>query len=158
MIWVPLSGGGPLNGYRYRDTLRPLALQELIESHDEATALVEELAKSRSAPLGLWRARGPALSVYAQWAVYALRERDAITQEVFLARLERLAQLQQRNRLYRGFPGIHYGSSAGWEAPPWWSGPLHLEHQALLMVKNPDHYTQALFELCQRQGDWRWAR
>ncbi|SIE16481.1 hypothetical protein [Mycobacteroides abscessus] len=156
MIWAPLPGGGYENGYRYRDTLRPLATPELNESYTEALALIEELAQNPAAQLGDWKDRGPALSVYAQWAVYALRDRGVLTGEEAVNHFKHLAALQQKNGLYQGFPGIHYGKSIGWLAPKWWETGTHKRHQAELRKKNPAHYTKELFEYWGSQQDWRW--
>lgn len=158
MIWTPLPGGGSLNGYRYRDTLRPLTNQDLLASLDDARARVEALAQDPNAPLGEWQGHGPALSVYAQWAIYALLDRGLITKDDYLRRLEQLAHIQQKNGLYRGYPGIHYGRSTGWEAPPWWGTDVHQHHQNQLIAARPQHYSLAMFEHWGSQRDWRWAR
>lgn len=158
MIWTPLSGGGPLNGYRYRDTLRPLTNQDVVDSLVDAQARIYALAQDPHAPLGEWQEHGPALSVYAQWAVYALHERELITKEESQQRLKRLADIQQRNGLYRGDPGIHYGRSRGWEAPSWWGTDIHRQHQVQLIAAQPQHYSAELFEQWSRRRDWRWAR
>lgn len=158
MIWTPLPGGGSLNGYRYRDTLRPLSNQDLQESVEDSGARIEELAQDPAAPLGEWHEHGPALSVYAQWAVMALLERELITRDEYLRRLARLAQLQQRDGLYRGFPGIHYGRSRGWEAPSWWGTDIHQQHRQQLIAAQPEQYSREHFEHWIHQRDWRWAR
>jgi hypothetical protein len=88
-MWVPLAAGGPANGYRYRDTLRPLATEELLESHDEAMGRVGDLSGNSSASLGEWEGRGPALSVYAQWTVYALYDREVVDIDESKRRLKR---------------------------------------------------------------------
>lgn len=158
MIWTPLPGGGPLNGYRYRDTLRPLTNEDLVESLDDAQARIEALSQDPQAPLGQWQDHGPALSVYAQWAVYALHDRALITKDEWTRQLKRLADIQQRGGLYSGYPGIHYGRSRGWEAPPWWASDIHQQHQDELIAKRPQHYSRDLFGHWSRQRDWRWAR
>lgn len=164
MIWVPLSGGGPNNGYRYRDTLRSLATPELQETYTEALGLIEQLAEDRSAPLGDWKDYGPALSVLAQWAVYALRDRGILAttktdgqKSETDQHLAHLARLQQKNGLYQGFPGIHYGNSRGWQAPPWWGTAVHQHHQEQLIALNPAAYSCEHFAFWASQRDWRWV-
>lgn len=143
MIWVPLPGRG---GYRYRDTLRPLANRDLLESHGDALRRVEALSQEPLGDcLGEWRGHGPALSVYIQWAVYALRDRALITADESLQRLETIARLQQRNGLYPGCKGIHYGRSSGWEAPPWWATDIHAQHREKLISLWPERYSEELF-------------
>lgn len=145
MIWAPLAGGGARNGYRYRDTLDPLASEELIESYEDSLAAVTALAQDRHADLGQWRGHGAALSVYAQWAVQGLRARDLITAHEWKSRLEVLATLQQRNGLYRGYPGLHYGRTSSWEAPGWWGTDVHAQHCEDLIAKAPQRYSMELF-------------
>ncbi|SHU65807.1 Uncharacterised protein [Mycobacteroides abscessus subsp. abscessus] len=166
MIWTPLPGGGPNNGYRYRDTLRPLATQELQETYVEALGLIEQLAEDPAAPLGDWKGHGPALSVLAQWAVYALRDRGILSTtkpgddqlSETDQQLLRLARLQQKGGLYQGFPGIHYGKSIGWQAPTWWGAEAaHQHHQEQLIALNPEVYTREHFAFWAGQRDWRWV-
>lgn len=158
MIWVPLSGGGPLNGYRYRDALRPLADRELVESYDDGLARVVALSQVPSASLGEWAGRGPALSVYVQWAVYALRDRQIITWEESNLRFEQLARIQRRDGLYAGYRGIHYGRPDGWEAPRWWGSDVHRQHRCELISRWPASYSRELFTQWSQKRDWRWAR
>ncbi|RIT36805.1 hypothetical protein D2E76_16260 [Mycobacteroides abscessus] len=158
MIWVPLAGGGPHNGYRYRDTLRPLSNEDLTESHADALARIEAFAHDRTADLQEWRGHSAALSVYVQWAVYGLLARDLITRSESLRRFERLALLQQKDRLHPGYPGIHYGRPGSWEAPRWWGSDIHKQHQDELIATAPQHYSSEGFKHWAQQRDWRWAR
>lgn len=145
MIWVPLAGGGALNGYRYRDTLQPLCDAELIEAYDDAFTRVTAVAQAPRADIGPWRGHAAALSVYVQWAVQGLRGRNLITAQEWRTRLEWLAKLQQRNGLYRGYPGLHYGRPSSWEAPSWWGTDVHAQHRAALIAQAPQHYSVEVF-------------
>ncbi len=140
MIWCPSAGGGPLDGYRYRSSLRLLDVPEVQESCDEALALVEALAVDQRTELHDWAGHGPALSAYAMWSVYALRDHGVITEAESKPKLKRLAKLQQKDGLYPGYPGIHYGRSTGWLAPPWWGSEIHEAHRQLLAVRAPGRY------------------
>ncbi|WP_074332410.1 hypothetical protein [Mycobacteroides abscessus] len=138
--------------------MRPLADDDLVDSQADALARIEALAVDRGADLGQWQGNGPALSVYVQWAIYALRGRNLISMEESLLRLGRVAVLQQKNRLYPGHPGIHYGRPGGWEAPIWWGTEVHKQHQLELIARAPQHYSMERFEYWAQQRDWRWAR
>lgn len=159
MIWVPLAGGGRLNGYRYRDTLHPLTDRELAESYDDGLARVVALSEDPLADLGEWDGHGPALSVYVQWAVYALRDRHIIDQDGWKARLGRLALIQRRGGLHPGYRGIHYGRPGGWEAPRWWGSDLHVQHRCELIERWPADYSSGRFRFVEwsLRRDWRWA-
>lgn len=141
VIWVPLAGGGQNSGHRYREALRPLDSPELVQSYGAALGCLERLAADPCADLGEWVGHGPALSVYAQWAVYALRDRQLIDRDIAHARLGRLAQLQHKGGLGPSYPGIHYGKSSGWSAPSWWGGDMHVVHQAELIRIAPERYS-----------------
>lgn len=145
VIWVPLAGGGPSSPFRYRDALGPLDSPELIQSCAAALDRLERLAVDPSADLGEWVGHGPALSVYAQWAVYALRDRQLIDSGAAQLRLGRLAQLQHKGGLGPSYPGIHYGKSSGWSAPSWWGGDMHAVHQAELIGMAPQRYSTERF-------------
>lgn len=157
VIWVPLAGGGRLNGYRYRDALRPLTDRELTESYNDGLVRVEALSQDPSAELGEWAGHGPALSVYVQWGVYAMRDRRIIDMDECKARLERLALIQRRDGLHPGYRGIHYGRSGGWEAPRWWGSDLHAQHQCELIQRWPADYSSGLFNGMSLRRDWRWV-
>lgn len=136
-IWVPTPGLGPDNGFRYRSALLPLDIPELREACGLALAAVERLAERSNSPLGEWAGHGPALSVYAMWAVYALRDSGSITRDDAVVHLRRLTELQRV---------IHYGRSAGWLAPPWWgSADIHQSHQQALIDRDGSRYSAALF-------------
>lgn len=147
MIWVPSAGAGPNSGYRYRDTLRVLRDLELTEAYSDALDRLEQFAANQAAALGEWDKHAPALSVYAQWAVYELRARQIIDDTETRDRLHRLAKLQQRGGLTPTYPGIHRGSSLGWAAPPWWGGDIHAEHRQALIGLAPEHYFTRLLRV-----------
>lgn len=144
MIWVPLPGGGPTDGYRYREALRPLHVPELTQAYEEALHKLSALAVDPGAELDEWHGHGPALSAYAMWAVYALRDHGVLDSEETKGRLKQLAtyQLADVNGPYRG---IHYGKTKSWEAPPWWGGPIHVRHQVELIALAPHRYSEATF-------------
>lgn len=141
MIWVPSAGGGPDAAFRYRESTRLLQEPELLQSYSEAIDRIEAYAANSSAPLDEWDGHAPALTVYAQWAVYALRNCGAIDDSETHRRLARVAKLQQRDGLGRGYPGIHRGRSAGWAAPAWWGGSIHAQHRDELIRRAPERYS-----------------
>lgn len=145
MIWVPSAGAGPNSGHRYRDTLRVLRDPELAESYGEALDRLEQFAANQAGALGEWDKHGPALSVYAQWAVYELRARQLIDDTEAGERLRRLAQLQRRGGLSAAYLGIHRGSPSGWTAPPWWGSDIHAEHRQALIDLAPERYSHDYF-------------
>lgn len=139
-----MSGRGSTDGYRYREALRPLHVPELTEAFEQALHKVSALAADPGAELDEWNGYGPALSAYAMWAVYALRDRGVFDGQETKDRLKQLAefQLADVNGAYRG---IHYGKTTSWEAPPWWGGPIHVQHQVELIARAPNRYSEATF-------------
>jgi hypothetical protein len=135
-IWVPVPGLGPTNGFRYRDTLRVLDVPEIEEAYELALSTVEKFARSSDNDLGEWTGHGPALSVYAMWAVYALEARRVVDVAETKDRLKYLTDLQRI---------IHYGRSAGWLAPPWWGSAIHVQHQRALIAEDPARYAPGIF-------------
>ncbi|MBU8813641.1 hypothetical protein KL953_32720 [Mycolicibacterium goodii] len=136
MIWVPVAGAGSTDGFRYRDTLSALDTPEVLQASALALTATENLADNPDSDLGQWAGHGPALSVYAMWAVYALEAHAVITHAEAVKRLKHLADLQRV---------IHYGRSAGWLAPPWWGSTIHIQHQQALTSKDPVRYPPAAF-------------
>lgn len=145
MIWVPDPGAGANDGHRYRACLRVLHDPELTESYGDAVERLEQFAANHGAALGEWDAHGPALSVYAQWAVYEMQARTLINDTAAVSRLQRLAQLQRRGGLAPAYPGIHRGRSSGWAAPPWWGGDIHAEHRRALIDIASERYSSDYF-------------
>lgn len=109
---------------------------EVLQASALALAATENLADNPDSDLGQWVGHGPALSVYAMWAVYALEAHAVITHAEAVKRLKHLADLQRV---------IHYGRSAGWLAPTWWGSTIHIQHQQALASKDPVRYPPAAF-------------
>jgi hypothetical protein len=133
-IWVPIAGAQ--GGFRYQDSLKALDIPEVVEVYDLALAAIEGFAASSDSDLGMWTGHGPALSVYAQWAVYSLETYRVIDVREAKHRFKHLAELQR---------AIHYGRSTGWLTPPWWGSEVHAQHQGALIARAPDRYTADVF-------------
>ncbi|MFV8227450.1 hypothetical protein [Mycolicibacterium fortuitum] len=133
MIWVPMAGS---DGFRYRDALRPLAAQELTDTHYDAMDRVITYIDDPSADLAEWQGHAPALTVLVQWTVYALMAHGLITDEDAQLQFTQLADIQRV---------IHHGRPNGWSPPPWWGSDVHREHQTALIATYPQRYSEATF-------------
>lgn len=133
MIWVPVAGFG---GFRYRDALRPLAAEELTETHNDAMDRVIRCVDDPSVNLGEWQDHAPALTVVVQWTVYALMAHGLITDEGAQLQFKQLADIQRV---------IHHGRASGWSAPPWWGSNVHRQHQTALIATHPQRYSDETF-------------
>lgn len=135
---MPVAGLGPTDGFRYRATFGALDVPEIAQACDLALTAVQRYAGRGGveSDLGEWAGHGPALTVYAMWAVLALESRRVLDVAETRDRLKLLADLQRK---------VHRGRSGGWLAPAWWGSEVHAAHQELLIAADPGRYSAGVF-------------